>query len=144
MERQLILKQDVTRERQIKVYFRNRDDIFLIARSGNGNLGTHAKHWKKVAVMYKSPYLIEGWIVSSESVFYSDSELYKGPRWKTMRILDSRTHIKPSSLGVPLSLEFIRNVYTTGGHSDEIRRFVRRSTQHKRVHQNKKPVHRET
>ena len=103
MERLYILKQQVKRERHIKVDFRHRDDIFLIVRSGNGNLDTLAKHWKHVAVLYESPYLIEDWVVSSESVFYSDSELYKGPRWKSMRMLDSRTHIKPSSLGVPLS-----------------------------------------
>ena len=82
--------------------------------------------------MYKFPYLIEGWVVSSESVVYSDTELYKGPRWKTMRMLDSRTHIKPSFLVVPLSPlkthpKWVHNWWTLG----EIRRFARRSTQHK-------------
>ena len=55
MERQYILKQKVKRERHIKAYFRYRDDIFLIASGGNGNLGTVAKHWEHVAVTYKSP-----------------------------------------------------------------------------------------
>ena len=32
--------------------------------------------------------------MSSESIVYLDTELYKGPRWKTA---------KPSSVGVPLS-----------------------------------------
>ena len=103
MERPYILKQEVRRERHIKAYFRYRDDIFLIASGGNGNLGTLAKHWKHIAVVYKSPHLIEGWVVSSESVVYLDTEQYKGPRWKTVRKLDSRTHTKPSSFGVPLS-----------------------------------------
>ena len=103
MERQYILKQEVRREWHIKAYFRYRDDIFLIARGGNGKLGTLAKHQKHVAVSYRSPYLIEGWVVSSESVVYLDTELYKGPRWKTVRKLNSRTHTKPSSLGFPLS-----------------------------------------
>ena len=107
--------------------FRYRDDIFLIARSG-----TLTKHWKHAAVTYKSPCLIEGWVVSSESVVHLDTELYKGPRWKTMRMLDSRPHIKPSSSGVPLSLlsshpKWVHNWWPLG----EIRRFARRSTQHK-------------
>ena len=132
MERQYILKQEVRQERHIKAYFRYRDDIFLIARGGNGNLGTLAKHWKHVAISYKSPYLIEGWVVSSESVVYLDTELYKGPRWKTVRKLDSRTHTKPSSLCVPLSPlsshpKWVHNWWPLG----EIRRFARRSTQHK-------------
>ena len=46
MERQHILKQEVKRDRHIKTFFRYRDDIFLIARGGNGKLGTLAKHWK--------------------------------------------------------------------------------------------------
>ena len=80
--------------------------------------------------MYKFPYLIEGWVVSSESVVYSDTELYKVPRWKTMRMLDSRTHNKPSSLGVPLSpLSSHPNCVHNWWPLDEIRRFVRRSTQ---------------
>ena len=61
MERQYILKQEVRQERHIKAYFRYRDDIFLIARGGNGNLGTLAKPGKHVAISYKSPHLIEGW-----------------------------------------------------------------------------------
>ena len=132
MERQYILKQEVERERHIKAYFRHRDDIFLIASDGNGNLGTVAKHWKHVAVTSKSPSLIEGWIVSSETVVCLDTELYKGPRWKSMGKLDSRTHIKPSSLGVPLSPlsshpKWVHNWWPLG----EIRRFERRSAQHK-------------
>ena len=103
MERQYILKQEVRQKRHIKAYFRYRDDIFLIASGGNGNLGTLAKHWKHVAISYKSPYLIGGWVVSSESVVYLDTEVYQGPRWKTVRKLDSRIHTKLSSLGVPLS-----------------------------------------
>ena len=70
MERQYILMQEVRQERHIKAYFRYRDDIFLIARGGNGNLGTLAKHWKHGAISHMSPYLIEGWAVSSESVVY--------------------------------------------------------------------------
>ena len=54
MERQYILKQEVKREKNIKAYFRYRDDIFLIARGGI--LGTLSKHWKHVAVTHKSPY----------------------------------------------------------------------------------------
>ena len=132
MEIQYILKQEVRRERYIKAYFRYTDDIFLIARGGDGNLGTLAKHWKHVAVAFNSPYLIEGWVVSSESVVHLDTELCKGPRWKTMRKLDSRTHTKPSSLGVPLSTlsshpKWVHNWWPRG----EIRRFARRSTQHK-------------
>ena len=77
------------------------------------DLGTLAKHWKHVAVACKSPYLIEGWVVSRESVVYLDIELYKGPRWKTVRKLDSRTHTKLSSLGVRLShIEFSSEVGT--------------------------------
>ena len=60
MERQYILEQGVKRERHNKAYSRFRDDIFLIATGGNGNLGTLAKHWKHVEVTYNSPYLIEG------------------------------------------------------------------------------------
>ena len=132
MERQKILNQEVRRERRIKAYFRYRDDIFLIARSGDGDLGTLAKHWKHVAVACKSPYLIAGWVVSSESVVYLDTELYKGPRLKTLRKLDSRTHTKPSSLGVPLSPlsshpKWVHNWWPLG----ELRRFARRSTQRK-------------
>ena len=80
--------------------------------------------------MYKFPYLIEGWVVSSESVVYSDTELYKVPRWKTMRMLDSRTHNKPSSLGVPLSpLSSHPKRVHNWWPLDEIRRSARRSTQ---------------
>ena len=43
------------RERHIKANSRYRDDTFLIARGGNGNLVTLAKHWKHVAVTCKSP-----------------------------------------------------------------------------------------
>ena len=103
MERQYVLNQKVKRERHIEAYFRYSDDIFLIARGGNGDLGTLAKHWKHVAVTDKSLCLIEGWVVSCESVVYLDTELYKGPRWKTVSNLGFRTHIKPSSLDVPLS-----------------------------------------
>ena len=73
MERQKILKQEVRRERHIEAHFRYRDDIFLIARGGNDNLGTPAKHWKHVAISHKSPCLIEGWVVSSEPVVYLNS-----------------------------------------------------------------------
>ena len=102
MERQCVLKQDMKREKHIKA-FRYKDDIFLIARGGNGCLGTLAKHWKRVAVTYKVPFLIGSWVVSCESVVHLDTELCKGPRLKTVTKLDSRTHIKSSSLGVPLS-----------------------------------------
>ena len=44
MERQYILKQEVMEERHIKAYFRCRDDIFLVARGGNGNLETRREH----------------------------------------------------------------------------------------------------
>ena len=65
--------------------------------------------------------LIEGWVVSM------------GPRWKTVRKLDSRTHTKPSSLRVPLSPlsshpKWVHNWWPLG----EIRRFAKRSTQHKK------------
>ena len=139
MERERVfLKQEVRRERHIKAYFRYRDDIFLIARGDNGNLSTLAKRWTHVAIAYKSPCLIEGWDVSSESVVYLDTELYKGPRWKTMRKLDSRTRTLPSSLGVPLSPlsshpKWVHNWWPLG----EIRRFARRSTA-RRVHQNQR------
>ena len=104
----------------------------MIARVGNGNLGTLVKHWKHVAVAYESPYLTGGWVVSSESVVYLDTELYKGPRLKSVRMLDSRTHTNPSSLGVPLSPlsshpKWVHKLWPLG----EIRRFARRSTQHK-------------
>ena len=103
----------------------------MIASGGNGNLGTLAKHWKHAAVTYKSPYLVEGWVVSSESVVSLDTELYRGPRWKTVRKLDSRTHIKPSSSGDPLpplssQPKWVHNWWSLG----EIRRFTRRWTQH--------------
>ena len=70
--------------------------------------------------------------MSSESVVYLYTELYKGPRWKTVRKLDSRTHTTPSSLGVPFSPlsshpKWVHNWWPLG----EIRRFARRSTQHK-------------
>ena len=70
--------------------------------------------------------------MSGESVVCLDSELYKGPRWKSARKLDSRTHTKPSSLGVPLSPlsshpKWVHKWWPLG----EIRRFARRSTQHK-------------
>ena len=55
-----ILKQEVRQEIRIKAYFRHRDDIFLIAKGGNGNFGMLAKHWKHVAISRKFPYLIEG------------------------------------------------------------------------------------
>ena len=53
------------------------------------------------------------------SVVHLDIELCKGPRWKTVTKLDSRTHIKSSSFGrsavtiefsseVGAQLEFIR------------------------------------
>ena len=76
--------------------------------------------------------LIENWVVSSESVVYVDTELYKDPRWKTVRKLDSRTHSRPSSLGVPRSPlsshpKWVHDWWPLG----EIRRFARRSTQHK-------------
>ena len=93
MER-VFLQQEVRRERRIKAYFRYRDDIFLIARGGNGNLGTLAKRWTHVAIAYKSPYLIEGWVVSSGSVVYLDTELYKGPRWKTISLIPELTHYR--------------------------------------------------
>ena len=65
-------------------------------------------------------------------MFYLGTELHKGPRWKTARKLDSRTHTQPSSLGVllvPLSShpKWVHNWWPLG----EIRRFARRSTQHK-------------
>ena len=70
--------------------------------------------------------------MSGESVVRLDSELYKGPRWKSVRKLDSRTHTKPSSLGVPLSPlrshpKWVHKLWPLG----EIRRFARKSTQHK-------------
>ena len=69
--------------------------------------------------------------MSSESVVYLNIVLYKGPCWKTVRKLDSRTHTKPSSFGVPLSPltshpKWVHNWWPLG----EIRRFARRSTQH--------------
>ena len=144
-ERQFFMRHEVKRERHIKAYFRYSDDIFLIARGGNGKLGTFAKHWKHVAVTYKSPYLIEGLcLVSLLSIWtLNGARAHVG---KHMRMLDSRTHIKPSSLRrAAVSIEFSSEVRcTTRGRWSEIRRFARRSTKHKRVHQNQRPVHRET
>ena len=70
--------------------------------------------------------------MSSECVVYLDTELYKVPRWETVRKLDSRTHTKLSSLGVPLPPlsshpKLVHNWWPLG----EIRRFARRSTHHK-------------
>ena len=132
MERQYILKQELAQGWNIKAYFRYRDDIFLITRGGNCNLGTLAKNLKHVAISRMSPNLIEGWVVSSESVVYLDTELCEGPRWKTARKLDPTTTTKPSSLGVPLSPmssdpKWVHNWWALG----EIRRFARRSTQHR-------------
>ena len=83
MERAYILKQEVMQARRIKAYSRYRDDIFFTAEGGNGNLGTLSGHLKCVANQNESPYLIEGWVVSSDSGDFMDTELYKGPRWKT-------------------------------------------------------------
>ena len=114
-------------ERRIKAYFRYRDDVFIFAEGGDGNLGTLS--W--VANQSKPTYLIEGWVVSSDSIVFFDTELYKGPRWMTQSKIDSRTHIKPSSLGVPLSPQsshpkWVHNWWPLG----ELRRVARRSTQH--------------
>ena len=83
--------------------------------------------------------------MSSESVVYLDTELYKGPRLKTVRKLDTRTLTKPSSLGVPLSPlgfhpKWVHNCWPLG----EIRRFARRSTQHKEFIKTRDQVDRET
>ena len=98
-------------ERRIKVNVRYRDGTFLIAEGGNGNFGTLSRHWKFVANWNKSPYLLDGWVVSSDSIVFLDTELYKGPRWKTQSEIDSRTHMKPSPSGVPC----LRNVLIQEG-----------------------------
>ena len=53
------MMEEVIRESHINVYFRYGNDIFSITIDDNDNdndiLGTLAKHWKYVAVMYKSP-----------------------------------------------------------------------------------------
>ena len=64
-------------ERRINAYFRCRDDNFTIAEGGNGNVGTLLRHWKFVANQNRSPYLIEGWAVSSDSMVFLDKELSK-------------------------------------------------------------------
>ena len=84
-------------------------------------------------------------VVSSESVVHLDTERYKGPRWKTVRKLDSRTHIKPSSLGVPLSPlsshpKWGTQLVATGGNP-KVRKKIDTA---QRVHQNQRPGHRET
>ena len=115
--RQYSLNQEVKREKHIKAYFRYRDDIFLIARGGKGNLGTLAKHCKHVAVTCKSPYLIEGWVVSSESVVYLDTELYNVPRWKNSekaRLQNSHQTVISGRSAV--SIKFSSEV-GTGGHA---------------------------
>ena len=80
MERAYILNQEVMQERRIKASFRYRDDIFIVAECGNGNVGTLSRHWKFVANQNRSPYLIEGWAVSSDSMVFLDKELSKGLR----------------------------------------------------------------
>ena len=103
-------------ERRIKAFLRYRDGTFLIAEGGNDNFGTLSRHRTFVANQNKSPYLIDGWVVSSDSIVFLDTELCKGPRWKTQSKIDSRTHIKPSSLGVPcLRKVLIQEGCTTGG-----------------------------
>ena len=78
-----MLEQEVTQDRRIKGHFGYRDDIFTIAEGGNGNFGSLSRHWKFVAKQSKSPYLIEGWVVPSGSIVFFDTEVYRGPRWKT-------------------------------------------------------------
>ena len=67
-------------ERRINAYFRCRDDNFTIAEGGNGNVGTLSRHWKFVANQNRSPYLIEGLAVSSDSMVFLDKELSQGLR----------------------------------------------------------------
>ena len=69
--------------RRIRTHSRYFDDILTTDGGGNGKLGTLSRHWMFVANQNKSPYLLEGWAVSSESLVFLDTELYKGPRWKT-------------------------------------------------------------
>ena len=116
MEKAYILKQDVIGERCIKSYFRCRDDIFMIAEGGNGNLGTPPRHWKFVANQNKSSYL--SWVVSSDSIVFLDTELYLGLRWKAKSKIDSRTHMKTRHPWVfhCLSKVLIKIGYTCGGH----------------------------
>ena len=61
--------------------------------------------------------------MSSESALYLDTELYKGPRWKTLRNLDLRCSAAPVS-SHPM---WVHNWWPLGG----VRRFATRSIQHK-------------
>ena len=76
MKRASNLKQEVMQERRFKASFRYRDDIFIVAECGN--VGTLSRHWKFVANQNRSPYLIEGWVVSSDSVVFLDTNCRKG------------------------------------------------------------------
>ena len=76
VETAYILKQEVMQARRTTAYSRYRDDTFITAKGGNGNLGTLSGHWKCVANQNKSPYLLEGWVVSSDSGDFLDTELY--------------------------------------------------------------------
>ena len=67
-----MLRQEVTQERRIKGHF-GCDDIFTIAEGGNSNFGTLSRHLKFVANQRKSPYLIEGWVVTSGSTDFLDT-----------------------------------------------------------------------
>ena len=93
METAYILMQEVMRARRIKAYVRYRDDILIIAKRWQRQL------WRAVetpegflANQNKSPCLIEGWVVSTNSIVFLDTDLYKGPRWKTQSKIYSRTH----------------------------------------------------
>ena len=69
--------------RRIRAHSRYCDDILITAEGGNGKLGTLSRHWKFVAKKNKSPYLLEGCVVSSDSIVFLETEVYEGPRWKT-------------------------------------------------------------
>ena len=90
----------------------------------NANLDTLSKHWKFVANQNKSPYLIEGWEVSSSSTVFLDTELFRGLRWKTLSKVAS-SHPK----WVHTWWFFLRN-----------RTFTSRSTP-RRAHQNQEQIH---
>ena len=98
MKRASILKQEVMQERRFKASFRYRDDIFIVAESGNGNVETLWRHWKFVANQNRSPYLIEGWVVSSDSVVFLDTFVERAEMRDTVTDWFQNTH-KTVSLG---------------------------------------------
>ena len=105
----------------------------MIDEGGTGNIGTLSRHWMFVASQNKSPYLIEGWVVPSDSIVFLDKELYKGRDGRHSQRLIPEDIFK-SSLVVPLSSQSshhksVHNWWPLG----ETRRFPRRSTQHNDV-----------